>query len=91
MEIERKRNELDFKVYMTMEEKQKQLTLKKEYENLKRKDRVKTVERIQRQNEYQKSKVQRKIELDNMRSLALKSEKEQIMEKRKVMRKEAEI
>ena len=65
--------------------------MKKEYENLKRKDRVKTVERIQRQNEYQKSKVQRKIELDNMRSLALKSEKEQIMEKRKVMRKEAEI
>jgi hypothetical protein len=35
-----------------MEEKQKQLILKKEVESLKRKDRLKTVERIHRQNEY---------------------------------------
>lgn len=43
-----KRNEQDYKVAMTMDEKQRQLLLLKEQNNLKREDRQKTVERIQR-------------------------------------------
>ena len=71
-QIETKRNELDMKVYLTMEEKQKAIVLQKEQHNLLRMERIKTVERIQRQNEYHKMQIKKKIAEDNMRSKALK-------------------
>ena len=48
-----------------------------------------TVERIQRQNEYHKMQIQAKIEQDNMKSKALKDQKADIMNQRRVMQKEA--
>lgn len=90
-QIQAKRNEIDIKVYQTMEEKNKKQILKKEQENLKRIERIRTVERIQRQNEYHKKKIEQKIQLDNMKAKALKDQKEDLLEQRRVMQKEAAI
>ena len=63
------------KVERTMAEKGKSFIIKKEQEDLKRQDRKRTVERIQRQQEFQKEKVEQKIQQDNMRAIAIKREK----------------
>jgi hypothetical protein len=56
-----------------------------------REDRQKTVERIQRQQEYHRNQILKKIEDDNLKSMTLKSEKEQLMEARRAMKKQAII
>ena len=60
--------EQDLRVYETMEEKSRQTMIQKEANNLKRQDRVKTVERIMRQNEYHKDQIQEKILRDNAKA-----------------------
>lgn len=62
MSIENKRKLLDDKVEQTMAMKGKSFLIKKEQEDLKRQDRKKTVERIQRQQEFHKEKVEQKIQ-----------------------------
>lgn len=61
-QIEAKRREVDYKVQVTFEEKHKSLLLKKGMDDTIREDRQKTVERIQRQQEYHRNQIQKKIE-----------------------------
>lgn len=86
MSMQRKRQELDYKVEMTMDQKSKQLMVTKVQQDTIREDRVKTVERIQRKQDYHRQQIMKKIEKDNKKSQDLKSEKEQLMETRKVMK-----
>ena len=72
---------------MTFEEKRKSLMIRKNMEDTIREDRQKTVERIQRQQEYHRNKIQMKIEHDDRKSMNLKSEKNQLMETRREMKK----
>ena len=58
MSIENKRKILDEKVEQTMAMKGKSFLIRKEQEDLKRQDRKKTVERIQRQNEFHKESLE---------------------------------
>ena len=88
-QIEAKRMEQDLRVYETMEEKSRQTMISKEANNLKRQDRVKTVERIMRQNEYHKEQIQEKILRDNAKAQAIKDQKEEILMQRRKMTKEA--
>ena len=88
-QIEAKRMEQDLRVYETMEEKSRQTMISKEANNLKRQDRVKTVERIMRQNEYHKDQIQEKILRDNAKAQAIKDQKEEILMQRRKMTKEA--
>jgi len=50
------------KVAMTMEEKNAHLAIIKEQNNLKRMERILTVDRIQRQNEYHRDQIKAKIQ-----------------------------
>jgi hypothetical protein len=61
--------------------------LRKELENLKRKDRKETVERISKIQQYKREKIFEKIVQDDMRSIHIMSEKENLLEARKEMRK----
>ena len=88
-QIQMKREEQDLKVYETMEDKSRQIMIQKEANNLKRQDRVKTVERIMRQNDYHKDIIQEKIERDNAKAQAIKDQKNEILDQRRKMQKEA--
>ena len=79
------------KVAMTMEEKNAHLAIIKEQNNLKRMERILTVDRIQRQNEYHRDQIKAKIQQDNMKTKALKDQKDQILMQRKTMQKEAAV
>lgn len=50
--------------------------MKKNEQDTIREDRIKTVERIQRKQDYHRQQIQKKIERDNKKSQDLKSEKE---------------
>ena len=60
-------------------------------EHLKRKDRQETVERIAKIQQYKREKVFEKIVHDDMRSIQIRSEKENLLEARKEMRKQADL
>lgn len=67
------------------------MRFRKEVENLKRKDRRETVERIGKINEYKKEKVLEKIVQDDMRSHQLKDQKNELLVARLEMRKHADL
>lgn len=86
-----KRQKLDSKVQMTQQQRDEQLRLKMEFENLKRNDRKETVERISKIQQYKREKIMEKIISDDIRSQQLKSEKEALLVARGEMRKQADL
>ena len=86
-----KRQERNYKVEYTHKQREEELKLRKEMENLKRKDRQETVERIAKIQQYKREKVFEKIVQDDMRSMHIRSEKENLLEARKEMRKQADL
>lgn len=86
-----KRQKLDTKVQMTQQQRDEQLRLKMEFENLKRNDRKETVERISKIQQYKREKIMEKIISDDIRSQQLKSEKEALLVARGEMRKQADL
>ena len=64
-----KRHEKDYKVEYTHKHREDEHKLKKELENLKRKDRQETVERIAKIQQYKREKIFEKIVQDDIRSV----------------------
>ena len=69
----------------TMEDKVRQQILVKEQNNLKRQDRQRTVERIQRRNDYHKEQIKARMHEDDRKTINLKRQKEQLLNQRKTI------
>lgn len=82
--------ETDQKVQMTQKQKEEELMIKKEMENLKRKDRQETVERIARIQEYKRDKIMEKIVQDDVRSQDIRVQKTELLDARGEMRRQAD-
>ncbi len=85
-----KRNDQDVKMMTAQQIKDLEHRFKKELEYLKRKDRQETVERIQRIQQYEREKVMEKIQSDDVRTLQLKAERNNLLAARREMRSQAD-
>ena len=74
----------------TMQQRDYDIVVKKEMRDLKRQERQETVQRMHRQQEYQKSKILEKIVETEKRTQSLKAEKQSIMDLRMETRRQAD-
>ena len=88
--IQSKRHEKESLMTKTQSEREWEHMIKKEYDLLRREDKLESVERISRANNYKKQKILEKIEFDNMKSQHVKKEKEKLLETRFQVRREAD-
>ena len=64
--------------------------IKREMELLKREEKMETVDRISKAQDYKKTKILEKIDYDNEKSALLRREKEKLLETRFAVRREAD-
>lgn len=74
----------------TANEREWQNMIKKEQEALKREEKIETVQRIARAQEYKKKMILDKIEYDNSKGQAIKQEKQELFSTRATIRREAD-
>ena len=74
----------------TANEREWQNMIRKEQEALKREEKIETVQRIARAQEYKKKIIMDKIEYDNSKGESLKLEKERLFSSRAQIRREAD-
>lgn len=84
------RRQKEAQLIKTNKAKEWEATIKKELELLRREERWDNVLRIQKAQEYQQSKVKQKIEFDTMRGEHLLMEKQQLMDTRLQVRRQAD-
>lgn len=69
---------------------EREMMLKKEMENLKRKDRLEQAERVKRQQEYERDLMAQKIKADDFKTQKLQNEKSSLMDMRREIKIKAE-
>ena len=74
----------------TANEREWQNMIRQEQEALKREEKIETVQRIARAQEYKKKIIMDKIEYDNSKGESLKQEKERLFSSRAHIRREAD-